>query len=464
MTRRTVTDYGSFRDPAGSVFSAGGKIFRSVFPPGISDFENAREKEVFRKLIDADLLIDHQEVRIPKGAPEGTVYCLEHPVLPFVSYPWEWPFSLFKDAALLQLDIMEMLIPQGFWLRDASAFNVQYDGSGLKLIDTLSIGKRVPDSPWMAYGQFCSHFLAPLVMAAYGDIRHLGLWRNFIDGFPLDLAASTLSWKNRFRPGLFMHLVLHARFQKNAQRQEKLIRGPSSKNPKATDTGLLGLIRSLRRTISHIPFPNISGMWREYETFRIYNAQEMQAKTDFLIRVMHRIQPKTVWDLGANIGEFSQIAGSRGAFVVAIEQDPVCTEMIYQSNKRQTVQNRILPLTMDLANPSPGLGWSGCERLSLQERGPVDLVFALALIHHLVLSAYVPLHRIARWFSEIANSVVVEFVPPEDPMVLQLLSNRHTGHLPYDSMVFRDAFDSFFELIDETRLTNGRILGWYRRL
>jgi len=459
-----VTDYGSFRDPAGSVFSAGGKIFRSVFPPGVKDYEDARQKNVFLKLIAAGFLIDHQEVRIPKGAPEGTVYCLEHPVLPFVSYPWEWPFSLFKDAALLQLDIMEMLIPQGFWLRDASVFNVQYDGSGLKLIDTLSIGKRVPDSPWMAYGQFCAHFLAPLVMAAYSDIRLLNLWRNFIDGFPLDLAVSSLSWKNRLRPGLFMHLVLHAYFQKNVQRREKLTHGSSFKNPKATDRGLLGLVRSLRRTISHIAFRNISGMWKDYETYRIYNTNEIQAKTEFLTRVMDRVQPKTVWDLGANVGEFSQTAGSRGAFVVSIEQDPVCTEMIYQSNKRQTAQNRILPLTMDIANPSPGLGWSGRERLSLQERGPADLLLALALIHHLVLSAYVPLNRVARWFSEIAKSVVVEFVPPEDPMVLKLLSNRHTGHLPYDAMVFREAFDSLFDRVDETQLTNGRILIWYRRL
>ncbi|MBW1776935.1 MAG: hypothetical protein JRJ54_04990 [Deltaproteobacteria bacterium] len=263
---------------------------------------------------------------------------------------------------MLQLDIMEMLIPQGFWLRDASVFNVQYDGSGLRLIDTLSIGKRVPDSPWMAYGQFCAHFLAPLVMAAYSDIRLLNLWRNFIDGFPLDLAVSSLSWKNRLRPGLFMHLVLHAYFQKNVQRREKMTHGSSFKNPKATDRGLLGLVRSLRRTISHIAFRNISGMWKDYETYRIYNTNEIQAKTEFLTRVMDRVQPKTVWDLGANVGEFSQTAGSRGAFVVSIEQDPVCTEMIYQSNKRQTAQNRILPLTMDIANPSPGLGWSGRER------------------------------------------------------------------------------------------------------
>lgn len=49
---------------------------------------------------------------------------------------------MLKDAALLHLDAMEELIPKGFWLRDASAFNVQYQETGLRLIDTLSIGRR----------------------------------------------------------------------------------------------------------------------------------------------------------------------------------------------------------------------------------------------------------------------------------------------------------------------------------
>jgi len=188
---RVISDSGSFRDPSGHVFSRDGQIYRSVFAAGVKDFEAARDEGIYDNLIDAGLLIPHEEIE-EKDLPYGTVYCLRHPRLPMISYPWEWPFSFLKDAALLHLDIMERLVPEGFWLRDASAFNVQSNGKALCLIDTLSIGIRVPHSPWIAYKQFCSHFLAPLVLAAYGDVRTLSLWRAYIDGYPLDMVVKMI--------------------------------------------------------------------------------------------------------------------------------------------------------------------------------------------------------------------------------------------------------------------------------
>ena len=170
MMNNENSHLGSFRDPSGSVFINGGTIQRSIYEPGVKDFEAARELGIYDRLIKAGLLINHNEVEKNGSYPNGTVYSLTHPRLPFVSYPWEWCFSMHKDAALIHMDMMEMLLPQGFWLRDASAFNIQYDGQKLRFIDTLSIGEKIPDSPWVAYGQFCSHFLAPL---AYGGLlRH----------------------------------------------------------------------------------------------------------------------------------------------------------------------------------------------------------------------------------------------------------------------------------------------------
>ncbi|MCK4785237.1 MAG: hypothetical protein KAV87_15920, partial [Desulfobacteraceae bacterium] len=204
---RIVSNLGSFRDPSGRVFSKDGNIYRSIFEPGTKDFRAARDAGIYNNLIEAELLLPYEEVDKHEFAPEGTVYCLNHPRLPMISYPWEWSFSMLKEAALIHLDVMEKLIPLGFWLRDASAFNVQYDGNRLRLIDTLSVGRRVPDSPWVGYRQFCSHFLAPLSTAAYRDIRTLSLWRNYIDGYPLDLATKMLPLWRRYRPGLFMHLT-----------------------------------------------------------------------------------------------------------------------------------------------------------------------------------------------------------------------------------------------------------------
>jgi hypothetical protein len=447
---------GSFRDPSGRVFGKDGEIYRSVFAPGVMDFEAARGVGLYRRLIDSGLLLPYQEVGEKDFAPEGTVYCLQHPRLPFVSYPWEWSFSMLKDAALLHLDIMEQLVPHGFWLRDASAFNVQYDGKRLCLIDTLSIGQRIPNSPWVAYRQFCAHFLAPLAMAAYGDVRTLGLWRNYIDGYPLDLVVRMLPVWRRYLPGLFLHLTLHARFQNRADRKEDLGKQVTVRTPKVSDPGLIGIIRSLRRVITGIRWKRSSRIWEAYENIRTYQAEDVTAKSEYVEKIVRRLRPGIVWDLGANVGEYSMIAAAGGAFVVSVEGDPACVEHVYQRVFHTEESKHVLPLTMDLANPSPGLGWDSRERLSLKERGPADLLLALALIHHLVFSSGVPLEGIAKWFSSLTKYALVEFVPPTDPMVRKLLQNRGTDHLPYDLNEFLASFNTFFNLEDHVTLNNGR--------
>ena len=453
-----TSDPGSFRDPFGHVFSREGKIYRSVFGPGVKDFEAARNAGIYEKLIDAGLLLRHEEIDIGEKAPEGTVYCLTHPRLPIVSYPWEWSFSMLKDAALIHLDAMEILLPKGFWLRDASAFNVQYDGDTLRLIDTLSVGRRIPESPWVAYGQMCSHFLAPLAMAAYCDIRTLSLWRNYIDGYPLDLATMMLSFWRRYRPGLLMHLTLHARMQRLADRKEDIGKAKSRKKPVVTDRGLIGVVRSLRRTIDGIKWRRVSKVWEEYDSIRTYRDEDVARKSEYVDRVVKQLEPEMVWDLGANTGEFSCIAASHGSFVVSIDGDPACTEHLFQKLSQERKIKAVLPLTMDLANPSPALGWNNSERFSLQDRGPADLVLGLALIHHLVLTSCVPLSLIAEWFGNLSKHLLVEFIPPTDPMVQKLLANRGNEHLPYNLDVFQTSFGEFFSFVDQTILNNGRTL------
>lgn len=455
--KKSKIDSGSFRDPFGKVFSRDGDIFRSIFELGAKDYVSARDTGVYDKLIADGLLIPHEEVSL-NSAPGKPVYCLRHPPLPMVSYPWEWPFSMLKDAALLHLEVMEILVPKGFWLRDASAFNVQYDGSRNRLIDTLSVGRRIPESPWVAYGQFCSHFLAPLTMAAYCDIRTLSLWRNYIDGYPLDLATNILSFWRRYRPGLFMHLTLHARMQRLADRKEHIGKAKSDKKPVVTDRGLIGLVKSLRRTIEGIKWKRVSKVWEEYDTIRTYKDDDVARKSEYVDRIVKRLEPKMVWDLGANTGEFSCIAASHGSFVVSIDGDPACTEHLYQRLSHESKIRGVLPLTMDLANPSPALGWNSSERFSLRDRGPADLALALAVIHHLVLSSCIPLSLIAEWFGSLSKHLLVELIPPTDPMVQKLLENRGDEHLPYNFDVFQSSFGEVFDFLDQTTLSNGRTL------
>ena len=456
--RRVVVNPGSFRDPSGQIFEVDGEIYRSVFKAGVDDFEAARDAGVYHKLMKTGLLLTHEELDMRDLAPVGTRYLLKHPHLPMVSYPWEWPFSLLKDAALIHLKAMEKLVPDGFWLRDASAFNIQYDGDRLRLIDTLSVGRRIPESPWVAYGQFCSHFLAPLAMAAYCDIRTFSLWRNYIDGFPLDLALKMLPFWRRYRPGILMHLTLHARAQSVADKKEDIGRVKSTKKPRVSDRGLTGIVHSLHKTIEGIKWKKTSKIWEEYGEIRTYQEEDVANKSDYVDKIVKRLQPKVVWDLGANKGEFSLIAASHGAFVVSIDGDPACSEYLYQKVSSEKGVKRTLPLTMDLANPSPGLGWNGEERLSLSERGPADLILALALIHHLVFSSCVPLGLTAQWLSNLGKNLLVEFVPPRDPMVIKLLQNRGEEHLAYNLNVFEMSFGKYFDFEDKIELQNGRIL------
>lgn len=463
MKNRTEIDQASFRDSYGSVFIHNGSIYRSVFEKGRENYERARDAGIYDKLFEADLLLPHKEICIEDFCLPGTVYCLSYPKLPLVSYPWEWPYSMLKDNALLHLRMMETLLPLGFWLRDASALNVQFDGRGLRFIDTLSIGQRPMNRPWVGYKQFCSHFLAPLSMAAYCDIRMLTLWRNFIDGIPLDLAIKVLPLLRKFHPRLFLHLSLHARYQEKSDDISHIKAGKTSASPKMSDKALIGLIRSLSQTVQHIEWKRSSRVWEQYDTIRTYDDRDVSLKSEFIDQVIETVRPKQVWDLGGNTGEFSIIAAAKGAFVVSIDSDPACTEYLYLRMKRETKAMSVLPLTMDLANPSPGLGWNNNERLSLNSRGKTDLLLALALIHHLVISNNIPLMNIAEWFHNLTTHLLIEYIPPSDPMIQKLISRRFDEHLPYTKELFLSSFGNYFECQDEIRLNNDRSLFMFRK-
>lgn len=455
---------GSFRDPFGQVFSYQNEIYRSIYSLGALDFENASAMGVYKRLVQSGFLIPHIEVSDLSFAPQDTVYCIKHPRIPFISYPWEWPFSMLKEAALLHLDVMQQLIPKGFWLRDASAFNVQYDGAGIRLIDTLSIGTRPPALPWVAYGQFCSHFLAPLALCAHIDLRLLALCKEYLDGIPLDLAVKLLPFHILIKPGLFLHIFLHAKSQQYTERWNDKSK-TQIKPPHISDISLLGIIRSLRKTIGNLKYNPPSNSWVDYTTDRNYSANDVLVKTNFVKRTVESSHAQTIWDLGGNSGEYSILAAQNGAFVISIDKEPACTEALYLRIKQDKLSN-ILPLTMDLANPTPSLGWNHQERMSLGARGPVDLIIALAIIHHLVLASHIPLSLIARFFYENCSCLLVEYVPEDDIVIEKLLgefAENHLSHLPYSLEIFESSFSRYFDLQEQIVLENGRSLYSYHR-
>ena len=315
--------------------------------------------------------------------------------VPFVSYPFEWCFSQLKDAARLTLDVQERALARGMSLKDASAYNVQFQRGRPILIDTLSFETYVEGTPWAAYRQFCQHFLAPLLLMSRRDVRLSQLFRVFIDGVPLDLASSLLPRRSWLNPTALMHVHLHAKAQ---SKYSGAGAASKAKSARISSQSLRMLIDSLRRAIAGMRWTPAATEWGEYYTDTNYTDEAAAEKTRLVSAFHDRVAPRTLWDLGANIGRFSRLASTRGIDTTAFDLDAAAVEKNYR-DVVATGNRHELPLVLDLTNPSPAFGWAGRERHSLTERGPADLVQALAVIHHLAISNNVPLSRVAEYLA-----------------------------------------------------------------
>lgn len=434
---------GSFRDPSGFIFHYKGELYRQVNTIYKGDYELLSRSGLYQELIDNNLLIKHVEVsKTYKGPKTKDCFRIIKPELvDFVSYPYEWSFSMLKDAALLTLKIQKLALARDLSLKDANAYNIQFHKGMPILIDTLSFEKYNPGEPWMAYKQFCQHFLAPLSLMAYGDVRMGLALREYIDGIPLDLATRLLPRKTKLKLGLFLHVHTHAKAQTKHQSS-----GETAKSQKISKQALLGIINSLERSVKNLSWEPKNTQWGEYYSFTNYQKQAFKRKNEMVEKYVKSVRPKTVWDLGANTGVFSKIAARTAKSVVAFDIDPAAVEKNYQDIKKKETTN-LLPLVQDLTNPSPGLGWAGSERDSLATRGPVDLVMALALIHHLRIGNNVPLDMIAKFFASLGDSLVIEFVPKADSQVQKLLASREDIFADYDQAGFEKAFNNYYRIV-----------------
>jgi hypothetical protein len=366
--------------------------------------------------------------------------------VPFVSYPYEWCFSALKDAAMLTLAVHKRALKFGMALKDASAYNVQFPAGKPVFIDTLSFEAFREGAPWVAYRQFCRHFLAPLALMSLLDVRLNELCRTNLEGIPLDLASRLLPWRSRLRFSLLLHIHMHAGAERQfAPRSEAPRKGTFSKR------SMLGLIENLESALRGLNWQAGGSEWSSYQQDRHYSEESATQKRALVDEFIGRIQPTTVWDLGANVGEFSQLASARGCQTIAFDADPACVELAYQSTRKQG-ETRILPLLMDLLNPSPAQGWCSRERMSLLERGPADAVLALALIHHLAIGGNLPLRSIAEFFQRMSRWLVIEFVPKTDPQAQRLLVVREDIFSDYEQDVFERVFRELFLIMRSEKI------------
>jgi ribosomal protein L11 methylase PrmA len=408
-------------------------------------------------LIREGLIVGFQDA--PKTGLEGdnSVYKIIEPdFIPFISYPYEWSFSMLQSAALLTLKIQQVALAHGMSLKDASSYNIQFLNGKAIFIDTLSFEFYTVGETWVAYRQFCQHFIAPLSLMAAIKPELVRLLSIYIDGLPLDVAWAMLPLGAKWNLGYYMHLNLHAKAQVKHENSNTQI--SAAQKTAFTQKAFGFLLHNLEKTVSQITLPNIKSEWSDYTHKTVHAADYTLAKTQIINTWLMQIKPKTVWDLGANTGTYSKLAAKNGAKVVAFDGDARCIEQLFLAF-RESGEHNILPLFMDLANPSPALGWAHTERDAWANRPKPELLFALALVHHLAISNQLPFEQIATFFAKLTPFLIVEFVPRTDPKVLKLLLNRRDTAAHYTQIAFEKAFTAHFNIIAQTTLPpDGRIL------
>jgi len=440
----------SFRDPSGFLFSREGVLYRQINKVYQEHYDQLMSSKLYAKLVYDGLLIPHEEVSEEPEEPISAYRVIKPEPLQFVSYPYEWSFSQLKDAALATLTIQKLALESGMVLKDASMYNIQYHNGKPVLIDTLSFEIYHEGDPWVAYRQFCQHFLAPLALMAYTDVRLSQLLRVYIDGIPLDLGSHLLPMRTRYGFGLATHIHLHAVAQK---RYANKLEVKTQTTHKISKISFMGLVDSLESTTRKLNWKSSGTEWGDYYVASSghYSQVAFENKKQLVRQFLERIQPFIAWDLGANTGEFSRLAAGIGAHTIAFDIDPAAVEQNYLLGKQKN-ETRMLPLVMDFTNPSPSLGWHNRERHSLLQRAPADVLMALAFIHHLAISNNVPLPLLANYFHDLGRWLIIEWVPKEDSQVQKLLASRQDIFSGYHQDGFEAAFRGYFNLREKVPL------------
>jgi hypothetical protein len=385
---------------------------------------------------------------------------LRHELIPFVSYPYEWTPGMLRDAALLTLDINLASLDEDLVLKDATPYNVQFKGARPVFLDVGSWEKLKPGEPWTGYRQFCMQFLYPLMLQGYKGVPFQPWLRGSIDGITPIEARALMSFRDRFRKGAFTHVFLHARLdQRYAQRGRT--GGDVKKELKSAGFGkelLRANIRKVRKAVEATAWDPPKSVWTAYRSDNTYEEADNQAKADFIRQVAARREWKLAWDLGANDGFYSRMIAEQARYVLALDLDPSTVELLYRDLKTER-NEQILPLVMNLTDPSPALGWRGLERKAWTDRGKPELVLALALLHHVSITGNVPVRQFVDWLASLDSHVVIEFMTREDPMVKRLLAAKRVEHEDYDRGFFERCVGEAFEVERTQELPSGtRIL------
>ncbi len=430
----------SFRDSSGFIFLREGVLYRQINTSYKENYDYLMNSGLYERLVSGGLLIPHATAEIQAEEKETAYKIIKPELISFISYPYEWCFSELKAAALLTLEIQKTALTFGMTLKDSSVYNVQFKHGNPIFIDTLSFERYRQGECWVAYRQFCQHFLAPLLLMSYRDVRLNQLLKTYIDGIPLDLTNQLLSPKAMFNLSVLSHIYYHAKISRHSTHTRM-----EGKDKKLSRLGFSALIDNLESLISGLRLKSYKSVWQGYYDDNSYSLEAIQCKKKVVAQFLDEAGPNLVFDLGANTGVFSRIASERKIQTISFDSDHAAVEKNYLDSVKNK-ETHILPLLLDLTNPTPGIGWENRERLSLIERGPADMAFVLALIHHLALTNNLPFQKIAGFLSLICDRLIIEFIPRTDPQFLRMAATREDDFRDYTVDNFEAAFKEFFSV------------------
>lgn len=451
-----ATEPASFRDPGNQVFYADGQVLRGLRGQAVRDWEALVASEFFHRLVGEGALCATE----PAGeAYDGFELTLRHERVPFLSYPYEWTFSMLRDAALLHLDVVAAAVAEGLITKDGSAYNVQWRGARPVFIDIGSFERLREGEAWAGYRQFCQTMLYPLLLTAHLGVDFQPLLRAQIDGIEPGQMRRLFGGTKRWKAGVFKHVHLHdAMATRLAGTSSQQIQQELRAAGYSSDL-VLATVRAVRKLVHRLQWRPPDTHWQSYRQTCSYSESDRQAKLAFVEAALAAAgQQDLVLDLGANDGAFSRLAAGYARHVVAVESDHAVVDELYQRLRQEGdgPGQRIQPVVMDLANPSPGSGWRSRERAAFLDRVSADTVLALALVHHLAIGRNVPLPQVCDLLAGLGRRLVVEFVDPADPMAARLLANKPAGMFgDYRREVFEQLLAQRFTVLRQQALPSG---------
>lgn len=434
----------SFRDPNSRVTNSGNEIERVFSPQAGQQALEFMNSNAYRKITRRG---DLREPSWTETSEDGSV-TFGHESIPNWNYPWEWTWSMLRDAALVHIELLLTCARDGWTLSDASSFNLVFNNGQPVFIDHGSFVRREDNEPWWAYSDFCEHFLYPLMVTSYTDARLAPLLRGGFGRVALNDAHAILRSHKRKKGVLKYVLLPHLA----ATKSDLSVNEVSESTAEMTTEIFGNVLVGIRKLIHSLDAPGGVSTWSEYNQRTHYTKTTLDEKGAFVDDVLGEIQPHTVLDMGANDGYFSSIAAKHAESVIAADGDPLVIDRLYVSKP----PTNILPLLQDATNPSPSMGWRSKERTGFLQRIQPDLVMALAVFHHISLTGNVPLSQLGHWMAEVDADFLVEFVHRDDEKVAHLLSRKtDPDSFDYSLENFLRHTDEFFEVAREQELSNG---------